>query len=75
MLSEEASPSRAELSTARKEVLFHHESLDVYQVGLDFMRWFIGFPGGSQLSDRWCREIDRAATSVVLNVAEGNGRY
>jgi four helix bundle protein len=22
-----------------------------------------------------CREIDRAATSVVLNVAEGNGRY
>jgi four helix bundle protein len=49
--------------------------LDVYQVGLDFMRWFVGLPGGGDLSDRLCREIDKSATSVVLNVAEGHGRY
>ena len=39
------------------------------------MRWFIGLPGGGDLRDRLCREVDKAATSVVLNVAEGNGRY
>ena len=39
------------------------------------MRWFVGLPGGRELSDRLCREVDRSATSVVLNVAEGNGRY
>ena len=74
-LSEESSPYPAEPSTHPVEVLFHHESLDVYQVGLDFMRWFVGLPGGAELSDRLCRDIDKSATSVVLNVAEGNGRY
>ena len=47
----------------------------MYQVGLDFVRWFIGLPGARDLSGRLCREIDKSATSVVLNVAEGNGRY
>ena len=50
-------------------------ALDVYQVGLDFMRWFVSLPVGRELSDRLCREVDKSATSVVLNVAEGNGRY
>ena len=39
------------------------------------MRWFVGLPGGGELSDRLCREVDKSATSVVLNIAEGNGRY
>ena len=39
------------------------------------MRWFVGLPGCAELSDRLCREVDKSATSVVLNVAEGNGRY
>ena len=52
-----------------------HESLDVYQTGLEFMRWFVCFPGGTELSGRLCRDVDKSATSVVLNVAEGNGRY
>jgi len=42
---------------------------------LDFVRWFIELPGAMELADRLCREIDKSATSVVLNVAEGNGRY
>ena len=49
--------------------------MDVYPVGLDFFRWFVGLPGGQALTERLWREIDKAATSVVLNVAEGNGRY
>ena len=39
------------------------------------MRWFVGLPGSLELSDRLFRQIDQAATSMVLNVAEGNGRY
>jgi len=74
-LSEEPGPYQVRPSTPGLEVLFHHESLDVYQVGLGFVRWFIGLPGASELSDRLCREIDKAATGVVLNVAEGNGRF
>ena len=75
VMNEEPSPYQAEPSMQGLEVLFHHESLDVYQVGLDFMRWFVGLPGGRELSDRLSREVDKSATSVVLNVAEGNGRY
>lgn len=74
-MREDPSPYPVEPSKAKFEVLFHHESLDVYQVGLDFMRWFAGIPGGGERSDRLCREIDKSATSMVLNVAEGNGRY
>ena len=36
-------------------IRFHHESLDVYQTGLEFMRWFVCLPGGGELSDRLCR--------------------
>ncbi len=75
-MSEEPSPYQADPSPPEVvEVLFHHESLDVYQVGLDFMRWFAGLPGSVELANRLCREVDKSATSVVLNVAEGNGRY
>ena len=74
-LNEDPSPYSEESSDESVEVLFHHESLDVYQVGLEFMRWFVALPGGTELTDRLCREIDKSATSVVLNVAEGNGRY
>ena len=74
-IAEEASAYHAEPPSDGFEALFHHESLDVYQVGLDFMRWFVELPGANELIDRLCREIDKSATSVVLNIAEGNGRY
>ncbi len=75
LMNEEPSAYQAEPSAPGFEALFHHESLDVYRAGLDFMRWFVGLPGGKELSDRLCWEVDKSATSVVLNVAEGNGRY
>jgi four helix bundle protein len=75
VMSEEPSAYQAEPPSPGLEFLFHHESLDVYQVGLDFMRWFVRLCGGNELSDRRCREVDKFATSAVLNVAEGNGRY
>ena len=75
VLSDDPRPYQVEPTRPGMEVLFHHESLDVYQVGLEFMRWFVSLPGSGELSDRLCREVDKSATSVVLNVAEGNGRY
>ena len=59
----------------QSDYLFPHERLDVYQVSLDFMRWFQALPAGAELSNRLYRQIDKAATSGVLNIAEGNGRY
>src|SRR2546427_11581086 len=62
VMNEEPSPYQVEPSAPGFEVLFHHESLDLYQVGLDFMRWFVGRPGGRELSDRLCREVDKSVT-------------
>jgi four helix bundle protein len=57
------------------EPLFHHEGLEVYRAALGFMEWFISRPEAKELSNRLFRQIDEAGTSVVLNIAEGNGRY
>ncbi len=55
--------------------MFHHENLQVYRTGLSFIEWFTSQPQGKELSDKVIRQIDDAGTSIVLNVAEGNGRY
>ena len=62
-------------SDTDREPLFHHETLDVYRVGLEFMRWISSLPGVEKLCDRTNRQLDNAATSLLLNIAEGNGRY
>lgn len=72
---EDPVPYEAKQTQLGRHSLFHHESLDVYQTGLRFIEWWVALPGATELSDRLCRDIDRSATSVVLNIAEGNGRY
>jgi four helix bundle protein len=54
--------------------LFAHERLEAYQCSLKVVAWFHGLPGAAELSTRWFRLLDKAVTSVVLNIAEGNGR-
>jgi len=61
--------------SAQPGPLFAHERLEVYRVGLEFSGWFNGLPAGAELSSRLFRQVDKAGTSVVLNLAEGNGRY
>ena len=53
---------------------FAHEKLIVYRTALDFVGWFHQLPGGRLLSHRLDRQMDKTATSMVLNIAEGNGR-
>jgi len=55
---------------------FDHERLDVYQVALDFLvvadEIIESLPRGrGHLVD----QLSRAATSIVLNIAEGAGKY
>ena len=55
---------------------FDHEKLDVYKVSIDFVIMIdeiVGhFPRGrSYLAD----QLQRAATSIPLNITEGSGEY
>jgi four helix bundle protein len=56
-------------------ILFFHENLEVYQVALDFVRWVHPRCEVSDALAGYRRHIDTAMTSMVLNIAEGNGRF
>lgn len=56
--------------------MFDHEKLKVYQRALDFVEWV------SKLKIKQVKpkpkvieHLDDASTSIVLNIAEGNGKY
>jgi four helix bundle protein len=54
---------------------FDHERLKVYQASLEFISW-----ATELLSNIDCRaavkdQLDRASTSIPLNIAEGNGKF
>lgn len=52
-----------------------HEKLEVYRKALDFIAWVADLmtevEGKAAVKD----QLDRASTSVVLNIAEGNGKW
>jgi len=54
---------------------FDHEKLDVYQFSLSFYEWseevIDRVPKSHTLHD----QLDRARTSIVLNIPEGNGKF
>lgn len=58
-----------------RKVLFHHEKLDVYKVGIEAARAFCASDAVSQLPNPVFRRLDELLTSMVLNIAEGNGRF
>jgi four helix bundle protein len=55
--------------------LFHHETLDVYRVGLETATAFCSSDAISHLPNPVFRRLDQLLTSMVLNIAEGNGRF
>jgi four helix bundle protein len=54
---------------------FDHEKLKVYQDSIAFVAWADGIlqrcPDKATVKD----QLDRAATSIPLNIAEGNGKW
>ena len=57
------------------EAQFSHENLDSYCVALDLCRWLFATTPGRNLGTAPGRAADAMATRIVLNIAEGNGRY
>jgi four helix bundle protein len=55
--------------------LFDQEKLEVYQASLGFISWLepllIKLPRSLAVAD----QLDRASTSIPLNIAEGNGKF
>jgi four helix bundle protein len=72
---EDSVPYDAEAPADPPKPLFHHETLEVYVAALDLMTWLISLPGSKELSEHLPRQIDESVTSIILNIAEGNGRY
>jgi len=50
---------------------FDHERLSAYQLSLAFNEWVGEFLSSVEAKD----QLDRAATSIPLNIAEGNGKF
>ena len=54
---------------------FDHEKLDVYQEAIVFIKWVDDLLEGIPKSLAVHNQLDRASTSIPLNIAEGNGKY
>ena len=54
---------------------FDHEKLNVYQVSLAFNEWVGQFLISIEAKAAAKDQLDRAATSIPLNIAEGNGKF
>src|SRR3954453_4514227 len=54
---------------------FDHEKLDVYQNSIAFCAWVGDFLPGITQKTAAKDQLDRASTSIPLNIAEGNGKF
>ena len=57
------------------EFWFHHEKLEVYQEAIAFIAWLSALLEGTVRIGDVKDQLDRASTSIPLNIAEGNGKY
>lgn len=58
-----------------KGSLFSHEDLDVYQTALRLTGWVESLSTAFACSADLLSKLDASTTSIVLNLAEGNGRF
>jgi four helix bundle protein len=58
-----------------KKHFFDHEKLNVYQEALKFVSWWTALKRAKEIKNAVNGQLDRSAESVVLNIAEGNGRF
>ena len=61
--------------TPASETWFDHEKLEVYRDAIAFVAWLSELLDGTARLGDVKDQLDRAATSVPLNIAEGNGKY
>src|SRR5206468_12931760 len=57
------------------KIYFDHEKLDVYQEAIGFCGWVGEFLSAISAKAAAKDQLDRASTSLPLNIAEGNGKF
>jgi four helix bundle protein len=60
---------------ALPEFYFGHEKLEVYREAIAFVAWLSALLEGTVRAGDVKDQLDRASTSIPLNIAEGNGKY
>ena len=60
---------------ASQECWFDHEKLEVYREAIAFIAWVSALLEGTVRIGEVKDQLDRASTSIPLNIAEGNGKY
>jgi four helix bundle protein len=63
------------MQQAPHECWFDHEKLDVYREAIAFVAWLSEILEGGARIGEVKDQLDRASTSIPLNIAEGNGKY
>jgi four helix bundle protein len=58
-----------------QEYWFDHEKLEVYREAIGFVAWLSAILEGAVRVGDVKDQLDRASTSMPLNIAEGNGKY
>ena len=58
-----------------EECWFDHEKLEVYREAIAFIVWVSVLLEGTVRIGEVKDQLDRASTSIPLNIAEGNGKY
>ena len=58
-----------------QNIYFHHEKLAVYQETVAFVAWLNSLLEGLLRAGEIKDQLDRASSSILLNIAEGNGKY
>lgn len=57
------------------KAIFDHEKLNVYQTSIKFVVWLQDILQGIPKKHAVHDQLDRSSTSIILNIAEGNGKY
>jgi four helix bundle protein len=58
-----------------QECWFDHEKLEVYREAIAFIAWLSALLESTVRAGDVKDQLDRASTSISLNIAEGNGKY
>jgi four helix bundle protein len=58
-----------------QECWFDHENLEVYREAIALAAWLAEVLEGTVRVGEVKDQLDRASTSIALNIAEGNGKY
>jgi len=65
----------SDYEAVREKSFFSHASLDVYQTALQFTGWIESMRKVFSCTSDVQSKLDKSSTAVVLNIAEGNGRF